>query len=97
MAFKLKNFKKREVDPFVSFDGVEVDVYSLPDQSVTLEQYKTVRANTDGFNLLYTKLNNEALKHAVKNTLANCNRPNEITYDGNLQHNLVPELLKRLP
>lgn len=95
MGFKLK-YTKPVPDPFVSFDDVEVDVHSLSDQSVTLEQYKTVRANTDGFNILYTKLDNEALRHVVKYTLNNCSRPPDITYDGSLQYNLVPELLKRL-
>jgi hypothetical protein len=95
MAFNF-NHKRKEIDPQVSFNGVDVDVCSLPDQSVTLEQYKTVRANTDGFNILYTKLDNEALRYVVKYTLDNCSRPPEITYDGSLQYNLVPELVKRL-
>ena len=84
------------IEPFVSFNRVEIDVDSIPDQSVTLEQYKTVRANTPGFEKLYQKLNPEAFEHVVHHFIANSTRPDPGTYDGAMQYVLIPEMLKRL-
>jgi len=94
MTFKLHTKPKSE--PHVLFNNQEIDINSIPDQSITLEQYKTVRANSEGFRILYSKLDNEALKHAVNNCLSNCSPKDTIIYEGALQYYLVPELLKRL-
>lgn len=92
--FKLHTKPKPE--PHISFNDEEVDINSIPDQSITLNQYKTVRANSEGFRILYTKLDNKALKYAVKHCLDNCDYYDLSTYNGSLQVYLVPELLKRL-
>jgi len=83
-------------DAYVSINGEEIDINCVLDKSITLEQYKTARANSEGFKVLYSKLNNEALKYAVENCLFNCGYTDAITYNGLLQTYLVPELLKRL-
>lgn len=88
---------KPKIKPFVSIDGVEVDLDDIQPGTITLEQYRKVRANTPGHQSLYSKLNNEALTEAVKTTLHNCNRHlSADTYEEALQKFLVPELLKRL-
>jgi hypothetical protein len=86
----------REFDPHVTIDGVEVDVNKLSDSSVSLEEYKSVRANSDGFRALTSKLCLEALMYSVENNLKNCRREHESTYDWSLKNVIVPELLKRL-
>lgn len=86
-----------KIKPFVSIDGVEIDIENTPDGSITLEQYQNARANSPGFEILYTKLNNEALIAATENNLANCTHPfSPHVYEYTLQNILVPELLKRL-
>lgn len=92
----LKLHTKPKPDPYITFDGEEVDINSIPDKSISLEWYKTVRANSEGFRMLYSKLDNEALKHVVEHCLDNCGYKDDITYDGALQVYLVPELLKRI-
>lgn len=82
--------------PHVSINGVEVEVKAIPDKSITLEEYKNTRANSDGFEALYPKLNDEALHYVLQKTLDNCGYTSNITYNGVLQNILVPLLLKRL-
>ncbi|QSF43457.1 hypothetical protein [Paenibacillus tianjinensis] len=86
----------RKSDPHVTINGIEVDVEKLRDSSVSLEEYKSVRANTDGFRALTSKLCLEALVYSVENNLKNCRREYESTYDWSLKNVIVPELLKRL-
>ncbi|WP_088187565.1 hypothetical protein [Desulfosporosinus sp. FKA] len=94
--FKTK-IKRPTIKPFVSIDGIEIDIENTPSGSITLEQYNSARANSPGFHLLYTKLNNEALIEAVKHNLNNCRvNVSESTYEWSLQNILVPELIKRL-
>lgn len=97
------NFKKyikkyiNEVEPFVSIDGVQIDIESIEPGTITLEQYHKVRANSPGFQVLYTKLDNEALIEAVRHNLANCTHTfSPVVYEYILQNTLVPELIKRL-
>lgn len=86
-----------KVKPFVSINGVEIDIENTPPGSITLEQYRTIRANSPGFALLYSKLNNEALIAAAKHNLDNnYGHISPGTYEWALQNILVPELLKRL-
>ncbi len=89
---------KPKIKPFVSIDEVEIDIENTPPGSITLEQYRNVRANSPGFHILYTKLNNEALIEAVNINLYNCKYAYkaEATYEWVLENILVPELLKRL-
>jgi regulator of replication initiation timing len=85
---------------FVSIDGVEVDVNTIADQSMSYETYMTVRANTEGFNALLAKLNNSAIaKLFEKNYEPNASyrRYKGVTYNDAIIGELVPELLKRLP
>ncbi|MCR8641432.1 hypothetical protein NV379_02070 [Paenibacillus sp. N1-5-1-14] len=89
-------FKTRKFNPIVSFNDVEVDVSSLPDRSITVEQYKTVRANSDGFSALHCKLDNECLRYVVAHYLNNSRRESATTYDYALKNDIIPELLKRL-
>jgi hypothetical protein len=88
--------KTRKFDPHVSFDGVEVDVFILQDKSVTLEQYKTVRGNSDGYTALHSKLDDDCLKYVVDHYLNNSRRESQTTYDYALKHDIIPELLKRM-
>lgn len=84
-------------DPFVSIDGVPIDIESVKPGTITLEQYHKARANSPGFRELYSKLNNEALIEAVKNNLKNCTHPfSPDVYEYALENYLVPELIKRL-
>ena len=96
--FKTK-IKKPRIKPYVSIDEVEIDIENTPPGSITIEQYRNARANSPGFHLLYTKLNNEALIEATNQNLNNCRYStyiSEATYEWALQNVLVPELLKRL-
>ena len=91
------NKLKPKIIPFVSIDGVEVNLADIEPGTITLEQYRNARSNTPGLQMLYTKLDNEALMEATRNTLKNCySRVLDVTYEGALQLFLVPELLKRL-
>lgn len=96
-SFKIP-YSKPKLEAFVSFDGEEVDLDSIPDRSLTLKEYKSnnIRANTPGWNALLKKYNNETLTYVTNNYLANCSHKNDITYDGALQYRVVPELLNRL-
>lgn len=80
-----------------TIDGKDVDITHIPGGSITLREWKTVRANSAGFRELYPKLNNEALKHAVEHNLKNCTWQSDVVYEGTLHHVLIPLLLKRLP
>lgn len=84
-----KTMKEQE-EPFVSFDGIEVDLEKLEDGSVDLDTYKTARANGRGFEILYTKLDNEALIYAAKNCVSFCNYYSRGTYESTLHNILVP-------
>ncbi|HBV97749.1 MAG: hypothetical protein JL50_03095 [Peptococcaceae bacterium BICA1-7] len=89
--------KTPELKPHVSIDGVDIDIAAVKPGTITLDQYKKVRANTPGFRLLYSKLNNEALIAAVKHNLDNCTHPfSPQVYEYALENYLVPELIKRL-
>lgn len=93
------DFKKliNEPEPSVSINGVQIDIENTEPGTITLEQYHQVRANSPGFRLLYSKLNNEALVEAVKHNLMNCTHPfNPEVYEYALENYLVPELIKRL-
>lgn len=90
------NILGRKFDPFVSINGIGVDVEALEDGSVTLDQYKTIRANSDGYQALHKKLDNETLIYATHHYLKNCRQPSPTTYDWALQYDIVPELLLRL-
>lgn len=96
-SFKIP-YSKPKLEPFVSFNGEEVDLDSIPDRSLTLKQYKesNLRANTPGFNALLKKYDNETLTYVTNHYLNNCSHKNDITYDGALQYRVVPELLDRL-
>lgn len=98
MAFKsLFNTPDPNPVPFVSIDGVPVDIKNIKPGTITLKQYQKARANSPGFIVLYTKLNNEALIEAVRNNLKNCTHPfSPVVYEYALQNYLVPELIKRL-
>ena len=61
-----------------------------------IQFYLNARANSDGFEALYPKLDNQSLIHAVQNNLNNCGCITNTTYEGTLQNILVPLLLKRL-
>ena len=88
---------KPKIKPFVSINGIEVNLADIEPGTITLEQYQNSISNSPGLQILYTKLDNEALIGAVRNTLANCyGRVSDVTYEGALQLFLVPELLKRL-
>jgi hypothetical protein len=94
-VFRIKKTTPK-IKPFVSIDGVEVDIENTQPGSITLEQYRKVRANSPGFDMLYSKLDNEALAEAVRNNLSNCSPKSNVIYEGALQNILVPELIKRL-
>lgn len=96
MDFKTK-IKIPAIKPHVSISDVEIDIENTKPGSITLEQYRNARANSPGFALLYSKLNNEALVEAVINNLSNCTHPfSPEVYEYALQNYLVPELIKRL-
>lgn len=80
----------------VIIDDLVISVDSLEDRSITLEQYRNLRANSDGFTALIPKLNDEALIAHLENNLKNCTRiPKATTYDDILIVSLAPELLSR--
>ena len=90
--------KVLKIVPHVSIDGVEVNIDTIEPRSITLDQYKKVRANSPGFRQLYPKLDNETLIYAVEHNLANCSSHphDDCTYDGVLKKILVLELVDRL-
>ncbi|MCY8922120.1 hypothetical protein [Bacillus atrophaeus] len=93
MNFKHKNFDEVHVE----INGERVDVNSLEEGSVTLEQYKNTRANSDGYETLYPKLNDEALILAAKNHIRNIHiKRKPVTYEESLAACIAPELIKRL-
>lgn len=80
----------------IEMNGKEVDLHSLKPRSVTLKEYKTVRANSDAREALYSKLNNEALAHVAQVHLNNISKKGSpVTYEDSLSEYIVPELLKR--
>jgi hypothetical protein len=89
-------FPVKEKNPVVTYNGQEINITEISEDSLTLDFYQNIRANSDGFEALYPKLNNEALAHAVQNNLNNCGYKTNTTYEGTLQNILVPLLLKRL-
>ena len=96
---KVVNFNdklKLKRKPSVSIDGIEINLDDVEPGTITLDQYRKVRANTPGYQALYAKLDDEALAEAVRNTLNNCYGASLYTYEEALQKFLVPELLKRL-
>lgn len=98
MSFKFPS-DYNKVEPNVIIDGQQVDLDTIPDRSITLEEYqaKEFRANTPGSTKLIAKFDNAALIHKVENEiLPNCAERSDITYDGALQLHYVPELLARL-
>lgn len=85
--------------PVVSFEGVEINLEEIPDQSLSFQfcQESTIRANTTGFNALIPKYDNETIIHKLRDhILPNCSPADPITYDGALKEHYVPELLNRL-
>jgi hypothetical protein len=80
----------------ITIDGVERLISEIPDGSLTLEEYKLVRTNTDGFRAVLPKLNNEALKYVAQHYVANASRHPRVTYDYAINEDVIPELLKRL-
>ena len=83
-------------EPRITFDNVEVPIDTLPARSVSIEQYESARANTPGWQVLYSKLDDNAFFHAVENCLQNCQQPKDApVYESTLVHYLVPELLRR--
>ncbi|MDI6587183.1 hypothetical protein [Bacillus subtilis] len=92
---KVKNKSCDKV--YVEINGERVDVNSLEDGSLSLEHYKNTRANSDGFEALYPKQNDEALIHAAKNHLKNILlKRKPVTYEESLAVCIAPELIKRL-
>lgn len=87
---------KPKIETHITINGEEVDVNSILDSSISLQLYKTIRANSLGFEALIPKLNNETLEYVVEHNLANCSWEPEVTYDYDLKNHLVPELLKRI-
>ncbi len=86
-----------KLKPFISIDRVEINPADIKPGTITLDQYHRVRANSPGFEILYSKLDNEALIAAVQNNLANCTYPfSPMVYEYVLQNYLVLELIKRL-
>ncbi|MGG4031697.1 hypothetical protein ABEV77_20115 [Bacillus subtilis] len=93
MKFKNKNCDEIHVE----INGQRIDVNSLQEGSVTLERYKNIRANSNGFEALYPKLNDEALIHVAKNHLKNILlKRKPVTYEESLAACIAPELIKRL-
>jgi len=89
-------FPVKEKNPRVTLYGEEINILEVQDGTLTLDFYLNARANSDGFEALYPKLNNQSLIHAVQNNLNNCGYITNTTYEGTLQNILVPLLLKRL-
>jgi hypothetical protein len=85
------------LEPHVTIRGEVIDPNVIPDETLTLDDWEGVRANTPGFEALYPKLCNEALAHVVEHNLKNCFGLGEPgTYPYTLEHILIPLLLKRL-
>jgi hypothetical protein len=83
--------------PEVILDGVGIDIASVPDGSITVSQYRRLKANTAGWNALVSKLNNEALAEMTRNRLRRYGHaPYPVQRHDELYELLVPELLKRL-
>ncbi|WP_299831574.1 hypothetical protein [uncultured Metabacillus sp.] len=100
MGFKIPEDKlKPKLEPFASFNGEQVNLDELENQSLTLDFYTNtdIRANTPGQNELIKKYTNEVLVYKLnKHILPNCSSRDDITYDGALQLRYVPELIKRI-
>lgn len=93
MKFKIKGCDEVHVE----INGERVGVNYLEEGSVTLEQYKNTRANSDGFEALYLKLNDEVLIYAAKYHLKNIFlKRKPVTYEESLAACMAPELIKRL-
>jgi len=85
-----------DINNIVYFGEKAVEVDSLPDNSVTKEQFQSARMNSYAFEKILPKLNNEALKYVVEHHLVNCRREPRSTYDWSMKTNLIPELLRRM-
>lgn len=97
LAFDFKKLLKKERDAsFVSFDDIEVDVNTIEDRSIAIDKYKKLRANTEGHKRVLIKVNDKTLEHITQNYLNNCRYEDDVTYDGALKRNVIPELLVRL-
>jgi len=92
------DFKKltKKEEPRVYIDGEIINIEGIPDKSISSDIYEGITANSEGFRLLYPKLNDEVLEYVVKKCLENCGNFSPVTYNYALQEYLVPELLKRL-
>jgi hypothetical protein len=80
----------------VMIGSIERPISEIADGSLTLEEYKLVRSNTEGFRAILPKLNNEALKYVARHYVANARRHPSSTYDYAINEDVIPELLKRL-
>lgn len=76
-------------------DSVPTIIDTLDEQSLTLKQYREVKASVSTRKHLLTKFDNETLVKELESTLSLCRKESEVTYDGTLKNQLVPELLKR--
>lgn len=64
--------------------------------AVSVEEYKELRMNSYERRFLLPYVSDETLCTIVVLCLNNCERHSLVTYDGNLQEVLVPELVNRL-
>ncbi|MDF2615407.1 MAG: hypothetical protein K0Q47_62 [Sedimentibacter sp.] len=83
-------------EPHASYKGKRIDIDAVPERSITLEEWKDVRANTWGFEKLYSKLSDSAFFDVLDNHLKNSSGKACGTYDYSIENNLIPEMRHRM-
>lgn len=89
-------YNKQLAPTVVNINGENINIFELEPRSISLDTYRTIKASTDGFRMLYPYLDDEALIHVTKHTARNCSPRYPVTYEWALVYHIVPELIKRL-
>jgi len=87
---------KERAEATVTMYDKEVLISTIPDKSVGIEAYRTLRGNSLAYELMIPKYTDECLAYVARHYAANCSRRGTSTYDGALVEFIVPEMAKRL-
>ncbi|WJV20780.1 hypothetical protein QU593_10220 [Rossellomorea marisflavi] len=84
---------------YIDYDGKRIHVSDLKDRSVTTHMKNKMRMNSYAQSDMPPKLTDKALIETVTHYRKNCETTSStpyVTYNDNLIHVLVPELVKRM-
>ncbi|WJZ23644.1 hypothetical protein LIS04_216 [Listeria phage LIS04] len=92
-----QKFKESGAQDTIEIHGNTVSLSSIKPRSLSLKDYRSIRANSQQRAELLPKLSNEALVEVSKFYLNNIPTVSDpVTYEEALSSHVVPELLKRL-